>query len=244
LEGPIGKRVMATVDTHEVLVSVAAPRGAEARLPAQGGGIPGGRLGAHLAAARALLSPGNFLWTSITWWRSCGRRGRTLYRESSDELREWVTDQSERLRRSAAGAIQAELARQSLALPKTWPGNKGKGGRLPAALRYLERHRHRLLTPSYASATSTPAPEPSRARCVISSGCGLMSGDALESRSCRVRFASALHLINGQWPAFENYIASLGEHFTLAPKPVPAELYARLRNCMKTVMTKRGLHPT
>jgi hypothetical protein len=33
-------------------------------------------------------------------------------------------------------------------------------------------------------------------------------------------------LINGQWPAFENYIASLGEHFTLAPKPVPAEPYA------------------
>ena len=33
-------------------------------------------------------------------------------------------------------------------------------------------------------------------------------------------------LVNGQWPAFENYIATLGEHFTLAPKPVPAEPYA------------------
>jgi hypothetical protein len=48
----------------------------------------------------------------------------------------------------------------------------------------------------------------------------------LESRSCRMRAASALHSNHGQWPAFENYITTLGEHFALAPKPVPAEPYA------------------
>ena len=130
-------------------------------------------------------------------------------------LREWIADQSERLRRSAAGAIRAELARQLLALPKTGPGNKGKRERLAAALRYLEMHRHRL---PYAQLRKRD----------IDIGTAVVEGavrnlvglrlDGPGMRWSRDRAECVLHLrcilINGQWPAFENYIASLGEHFT------------------------------
>jgi hypothetical protein len=67
-----------------------------------------------------------------------------LHAEDSVQLREWVATQSERLRRSAVGAIRNELRQRLLALPKTGPGSKGKRERLNAALRYLEMHQERL----------------------------------------------------------------------------------------------------
>jgi hypothetical protein len=227
LEGPIGKRVMATFDTHEALFQWLHREALKRGYPHKEAVFLADGL-EHIWRLQERYFPQAV--PCVDWYHVVEKlwaAGEALYREGSDELREWVADQSERLRRSAAGAIRAELARQLLALPKTGPGNKGKRERLAAALRYLEMHRHRLR---YAELRKRD----------IDIGTGAVEGavrnlvglrlDGPGMRWSRDRAECVLHLrcilINGQWSAFENYIASLGEHFTLAPKPVPAEPYA------------------
>jgi hypothetical protein len=226
LEGPIGKRVMATFDTHEALFQWLHREALKRGYPHKEAVFLADGL-EHIWRLQERYFPQAV--PCVDWYHVVEKlwaAGEALYREGSDELREWVADQSERLRRSAAGAIRAELARQWLALPKTGPGNKSKRERLAAALRYLEMHRHRLR---YAELRKRD----------IDIGTGAVEGavrnlvglrlDGPGMRWSRDRAECVLHLrcilINGQWPAFENYIASLGEHFTLAPKPVPAEPY-------------------
>ena len=227
LEGPIGKRVMATFDTHEALFQWLHREALKRGYPHKETVFLADGL-EHIWRLQERYFPQAV--PCVDWYHVVEKlwaAGEALYEEGSDELREWVADQSERLRRSAAGAIRAELARQLLALPKTGPGNKGKRERLAAALHYLEMHRHRLR---YAELRKRD----------IDIGTGAVEGavrnlvglrlDGPGMRWSRDRAECVLHLrcilINGQWPAFENYIASLGEHFTLAPKPVPAEPYA------------------
>jgi hypothetical protein len=227
LEGPIGKRVMATFDTHEALFQWLHREALKRGYPHKEAVFLADGL-EHIWRLQERYFPQAV--PCVDWYHVVEKlwaAGEVLYRECSDELREWVADQSERLRRSAVRAIRAELARQLLALPKTGPGNKGKRERLAAALRYLETHRHRLR---YAELRKRD----------IDIGTGVVEGavrnlvglrlDGPGMRWSRDRAECVLHLrcilINGQWPAFENYIATLGEHFTLAPKPVPAEPYA------------------
>lgn len=227
LEGPIGKRVMATFDTHEALFQWLHREALKRGYPHKEAVFLADGL-EHIWRLQERYFPQAV--PCVDWYHVVEKlwaAGEALYREGSDELREWVADQSERLRRSAVGAIRAEFARQLLALPKTGPGNKGKRERLAAALRYLETHRHRLR---YAELRKRD----------IDIGTGAVEGavrnlvglrlDGPGMRWSRDRAECVLHLrcilINGQWPAFENYIATLGEHFTLAPKPVPAEPYA------------------
>jgi hypothetical protein len=227
LEGPIGKRVMATFDTHEALFQWLHREALKRGYPHNEAVFLADGL-EHIWRLQERYFPQAV--PCVDWYHVVEKlwaAGEALYKEGSDELREWVADQSERLRRSAAGAIRAELARQWLALPKTGPGNKGKRERLAAALRYLDMHRHRLR---YAELRKRD----------IDIGTGAVEGavrnlvglrlDGPGMRWSRDRAECVLHLrcilINGQWQAFENYIATLGEHFTLAPKPVPAEPYA------------------
>lgn len=227
LEGPIGKRVMATFDTHEALFQWLHREALKRGYPHKEAVFLADGL-EHIWRLQERYFPQAV--PCVDWYHVVEKlwaAGEALYKEGSDELREWVADQSERLRRSAAGAIRAELARQWLALPKTGPGNKGKRERLAAALRYLDMHRHRLR---YAELRKRD----------IDIGTGAVEGavrnlvglrlDGPGMRWSRDRAECVLHLrcilINGQWQAFENYIATLGEHFTLAPKPVPAEPYA------------------
>jgi len=227
LEGPIGKRVMATFDTHEALFHWLHREALKRGYPHKEAVFLADGL-EHIWRLQERYFPQAV--PCVDWYHVVEKlwaAGEALYKEGSDELREWVADQSERLRRSAAGAIRAELARQWLALPKTGPGNKGKRERLAAALRYLDMHRHRLR---YAELRKRD----------IDIGTGAVEGavrnlvglrlDGPGMRWSRDRAECVLHLrcilINGQWQAFENYIATLGEHFTLAPKPVPAEPYA------------------
>lgn len=227
LEGPIGKRVMATFDTHEALFHWLHREALKRGYPHKEAVFLADGL-EHIWRLQERYFPQAV--PCVDWYHVVEKlwaAGEALYQEGSDELREWVADQSERLRRSAAGAIRAELARQWLALPKTGPGNKGKRERLAAALRYLDMHRHRLR---YAELRKRD----------LDIGTGAVEGavrnlvglrlDGPGMRWSRDRAECVLHLrcilINGQWQAFENYIATLGEHFTLAPKPIPAEPYA------------------
>jgi hypothetical protein len=153
--------------------------------------------------------------------------GEALHAEGSVELREWVATQSERLRRSAAGAIRNELRQRLLALPKTGPGNKGKRERLTAALRYLEMHQERLC---YAELR----------RRDLDIGSGAVEGavrnlvalrlDGPGMRWSRDRAECVLHLrcilLSGQWHEFVHYVATLDARFTLAPQPVQCDPYA------------------
>jgi len=65
--------------------------------------------------------------------------GESIFPEGSDELRDWVDKQKERLYGGNANAIVRELRRRLDATPKTGPGNKGKRQRLRAVLGYLEK---------------------------------------------------------------------------------------------------------
>jgi hypothetical protein len=97
--------------------------------------------------------------------------GEALYSEGSDELRERVADQSERLRRSAVGAIRAELARQLLVPAQDRAWQQGQAGSpCPPPYAISTCIGIGCDTPSYASVTSTLAPEWSSVRCAISSG--------------------------------------------------------------------------
>jgi hypothetical protein len=77
---------------------------------------------------------------SVDWYHVVEKlwaAGEALYPEGSDELREWVADQSERLRRSTVGAIRAELARQLLVPAQDRAWRQGQPG---APVRRPTRH--------------------------------------------------------------------------------------------------------
>lgn len=65
------------------------------------------------------------------------KAGECLHREGSDELREWVERQKDRLYNGQVEQILYELGERSDAIPKTGPGNKGKRKRIDDVCQYL-----------------------------------------------------------------------------------------------------------
>jgi hypothetical protein len=65
--------------------------------------------------------------------------GESVHREGSQELKDWVETQRERLYRGRVDEVIVELQARLDATPKTGPGNKGKRDRLSKALGYIRR---------------------------------------------------------------------------------------------------------
>ncbi len=65
------------------------------------------------------------------------KAGECLFKEGSDELREWVEQQKERLYDGEVEQILYEIGRRHDAIPRTGPGNKGKRKRLDDVCKYL-----------------------------------------------------------------------------------------------------------
>jgi hypothetical protein len=65
--------------------------------------------------------------------------GRSLYKESSKELEEWVETQKDALYDSRASDIVSELEMRLKLIPKKGPGNKGRRERLEKTLNYIKK---------------------------------------------------------------------------------------------------------
>jgi hypothetical protein len=209
VEGPIGKRLIATFDSHEELFiwlrREADKRGyGRKRTVFLGDGSP------HLWRLQQQYLPAAE--PCIDWYHVIEKiweAGECLHDEGSDELRAWVAEQAKRLRRGAVAAVVAELETELADTPRTGPGNKGRRERLAAVLRYLQEHRQRM-----------PYRELRRADLDIGTGAAeggvrnliAMRLDGPGMRWSRGRSERLLHLrcilLNGQWAAFASFMAS------------------------------------
>jgi hypothetical protein len=70
--------------------------------------------------------------------------GRSLHREGSKALEEWVDEQRRRLYRGHVRAIIRDLQTALSAVPPTGPGNKGKRKRLLQVITYLDKRVHMM----------------------------------------------------------------------------------------------------
>lgn len=136
------------------------------------------------------------------------KAGECLYREGSDEVREWVEAQRERLYRGEVEDILYELGNRLDAIPKTGPGNKGKRKRLEQIGQYIvnrgpERMNYdELLARDLEISTG-----------MIEGAIKNIIGRRFDhggSRWIKERAEALLHLrcmeVNGDWEAFENYV--------------------------------------
>jgi hypothetical protein len=150
--------------------------------------------------------------------------GGCLHREGSDALSAWVKEQLRRLRRGKVAESLTELSLAYAAIPKTGPGNKGKRKRLLDIMLYLAEHKHRMR---YAELR----------RDDLDIGTGAVEGavrnlvgmrlDGPGMRWGRDRAELVLHLrcvlLNGQWDAFCDYLAT--KQLKLAAQPTPARTH-------------------
>lgn len=140
LEGPINRRIYASFAPKRHVFEVAR-READKRGFSEGSGklvqiVTDGDSDLELYGAE--LFPSAIHTTDVIHvieklWKA----GECLYREGSEELREWVGRQRERLYEGEVEQILYELAERRDAIPKTGPGNKGRRKRLDAVCRYL-----------------------------------------------------------------------------------------------------------
>jgi hypothetical protein len=222
LEGPIGKRVYATFESHEALF-VWLRREADKR-------------GYGRKRTYFLADGSEAIWrlqqeyfpkarVCLDWYHAVERlwiAGECLYSEGSEALRSWVGRQTERLRRGAVPAIVAELRTRREAIPATGPGNKGRRERLGETLHYYEKHRRRMRYRAMR-------------RDDLDIGTGAVEGavrnlvgmrlDGPGMRWSRQRSERVLHLrcilLNDQWAEFAAYLARRSG-FSLAARPEPA----------------------
>jgi len=144
LEGPIGKRVYATFESHEALFiwlrHEADKRGyghKQTVFLADGSDTIWRLQEKYFAEAEVCLDWYHVvekLWTA----------GGCFHSEGSQELKDWIALQTKKLRNGAASAIIAGLREELAKIPKTGPGNKGKRERLEEIIEHLAKNHHRL----------------------------------------------------------------------------------------------------
>jgi hypothetical protein len=154
------------------------------------------------------------------------KAGCCIYKEGSDALRQWVSEQKDRLRRGDVEEVLDELHRRLAAVPKTGPGTKGRRKRLGEVIGYMTEHKGRMPYSKFLEEG-------------LDIGSGAVEGairhvvrlrlDGPGMRWGRGRSELVLHLrcifLNGQWAEFTAYIAGL-EGFDLAPQPEPVRPHA------------------
>ena len=210
LEGPINKRLVATFESHEALF-MWMRREADKR--------------GYGTKPMVFLADGcDHIWrlqqkylpeaeVCVDWYHiveKIWQAGECLYREGSERLRQWVAEQTRRLRRGNVELVIRTILDAYLATPKTGPGNKGKRERLKAIFKHLDKNRKRLR---YAQLR----------RRDLDIGTGAVEGavrslirlrlDGPGMRWGRGRSELVLHLrcilLNGQWEDFAAYLASM-----------------------------------
>jgi len=208
LEGPIGKRMIATFESHDALFAwlkrEAIRRGyavKETFFLADGSD--------HLWERQREFFPDAEVcedWIHVIekMWGA----GSCFLAEGSEELHDWVSRQANRLRNGHIGALKRELRERLDAIPRTGPGNKGKRKRLQRILSHIEKAEYRLNYQSFRKRD-------------LDIGTGAVEGavrnlvgmrlDGPGMRWSRKRSERLLHLrcvlLNGQWPEFERWLS-------------------------------------
>jgi hypothetical protein len=224
MEGPIGKRLIATFQSHEALFrwlrEHADRRGyGRKRTLFLGDGCD------HIWRWQKQYLPKAEV--CIDWYHIAEKlweAGGCLYAEGSAELKAWVSQQQSRLRKGRPADILAELRHRFAAIAKTGPGNKGRRDRLRRIVNYLAEHLHRMR---YAELRrddldiATGAVEGAVRNLV-----GLRL-DGPGMRWGRDRSEMILHLrcilLNGQWDEFADFLAR--RPVKLAARPTPARTH-------------------
>jgi hypothetical protein len=225
LEGPVGKRVYATFESHEALFiwlrHEADKRGY--------GGKP-----------TMFLADGcDTIWrlqekyfpeaeVCLDWYHVVEKlwsAGECLHAEGSRELEEWIAAQTKKLRNGAVNAVIRLLRDELAAIPKTGPGNKGRRERLAKVVAHLVKNRHRVRYKEMRSRD-------------LDIGSGAAEGavrnlvgirfDGPGMRWSRERSERLLHLrcilLNGQWAEFAAHLARHRD-VKLAAQPIPTQTH-------------------
>jgi len=223
-EGPINKRLIATFESHEALFRWLHEHAV--------------RRGYGQKRTYFLADGSDHIWRlqktyfpkavpCIDWYHIVEKlwdAGGCLHSEASKELAAWVAEQQTRLRRGDLGTLATELSRAYAAIPKTGPGNKGRRKRLLDIMKHFAEHRCRMR---YAELRRED----------LDIGTGAVEGavrnlvgmrlDGPGMRWGRDRAELVLHLrcilLNGQWDAFRDYLATRA--VKLAAQPVPARTH-------------------
>ena len=130
LEGPLGKRLVATFESHEALFAW-LEREARKRGYGTKQTVFWADGSEHIWRLKRKYFPDAEV--CLDWYHVVEKlwtAGECLHGEGSQELKEWVERQVKRLRRSAVGSILSELRQLLADTPTTGPGNKGRRQRL------------------------------------------------------------------------------------------------------------------
>ena len=225
LEGPIGKRLYATFESHEALFiwlrHEADKRGygrKQTVFLADGSDTIWRLQERYFAQAEVCLD----------WWHVVEKlwaAGECLHAEGAQDLNDWIAQQTKKLRNGAADAVIRLLRNELAGIPKTGPGNKGKRERLGTIVAHLVKNRHRLRYKEMRSRD-------------LDIGSGAAEGavrnlvgirfDGPGMRWSRERSERLLHLrcilLNGQWAEFAVHLARRRD-IKLAAQPIPTQTH-------------------
>jgi len=225
LEGPAGKRVYATFESHEALfiwLRREADKRGYGRKPtmflADGYDTIWRLQEKYFADAEVCLD-----WYHIV--EKLWSAGECLHAEGSRELGEWIAAQTKKLRNGAVDAVIRLLRAELATIPKTGPGNKGKRERLGDIVAHLVKNRHRMRYKEMRSRD-------------LDIGTGAAEGavrnlvgirfDGPGMRWSRERSERLLHLrcilLNGQWAEFAAHLARRRD-VKLAAQPIPTQIH-------------------
>jgi len=228
LEGPINKRVYATFTSYralfEWLVEEAKKRG----------------YGTKKFRKVVFVADGaETLWSlqqeffpdadvCLDWYHiveKLWKAGKCLHREGSEALAAWVAEQKKRLRHGELAAVLAELRALLEKTPRTGPGNKYRRAVLEKTVAHFDKNQARMQYQRLR-------------RNDIDIGSGVVEGavrhlvgvrlDGPGMRWGRDRAESILLLrcilINGQWDAFVQFLASK-QQLRLLAQPLPTRTH-------------------
>jgi hypothetical protein len=146
------------------------------------------------------------------------KAGRSLFREGSKALEEWVDEQRQRLYSGHVQTVVRDLKTALTAIPSTGPGNKGKRQRLREVATYIEKRVHmmnykELLERDLEICSGSVE---GAVRYVVS-----QRFDCAGMRWIRERAEALLQLrcieINGDWDAFMAFVHATGPGRANAP---------------------------
>ena len=225
LEGPIGKRVYATFESHEALF-IWLRREADKR-------------GYGRKQTMFLADGAETIWrlqeeyfreaeVCLDWYHVVEKvwsAGECIHSEGSRELNDWIARQTKRLRNGAVGALIKGLREELARIPKTGPGNKGKRERLADIIKHFTKNQHRMR---YREMRSRDLEIGSGAAEGAVRNLIRMRFDGPGMRWSRGRSERLLHLrcilLNGQWAEFASYLARRRD-IRLAAQPIPTQTH-------------------
>jgi hypothetical protein len=222
VEGPIGKRMIATFESHDALFQWLLPQaikrgyGTKRTLFLSDGSD-------HIWRGQQQYFP--LAEACLDWYHVVEKFwdiSASFFKAGSEAQKAWVGQMSEHLRYGRANAVLNDLRQRLATTAKTGPGNKWRRTQLGKTIAYLEEHAARLPYAEFRAHDwdiGSGAVE-GAVRNLIGmrfDGPGMRWG---RGRAERLLYLRCI-LLNDQWDAFVDYVSR--ESLTLGAQPIPAE---------------------